>query len=170
MLLLPYSFAITGWSSIVTLVVLSALSYYSGCCLGHCQVKYFLDSLPDIAEFAFDTQGRSAISMTYYLQLLLDVAIFGRLLSELVSELTHFSAFEANMISLTVLIGTVNIFRRNQITSFLSILGNVAFMFMVLAIAFSIIDTTQMLEPSSTTKWSPKGSLESLYETVGIQM
>lgn len=109
--------------------------------------------------------------MTYYLQLLLDVAIFGRLLSQLVSEITHFSSFQATMISLTILIVTVNIFRRNQITNVLSILGNIAFLLMVMTIAVSIIVSGKHSNSVSIiSDWSPKGSWESLHETVSIQM
>lgn len=159
----------SGWIGLISLIIVGLMMHYSAHCIGYSLTKYRLESLPDIAEFAFGFTGRIVVSCLFYLLLLYDVAIFMALLSSIISVLASISNRLAQYLSFALFALVVNICRKNRFTSWLSILGNIAslLLFLVIVVVYiqRILDTSTDTNIKTCKVWE---TLHGLVESIGI--
>ncbi|CAA6665190.1 unnamed protein product [Spirodela intermedia] len=68
----PYALAHGGWFSLLLLLLVAGVCYYTGLLLRHCMdSNELIKTYPDIGELAFGRKGRIAVSTFMYLELYL---------------------------------------------------------------------------------------------------
>ena len=69
---MPYAVAQGGWLSLILLLLVAMLCWYTGLLLQRCMDRHpLIKSYPDIGEFAFGHKGRAVVAIFMYLELYL---------------------------------------------------------------------------------------------------
>ncbi|XVF70072.1 hypothetical protein PTKIN_Ptkin11bG0132000 [Pterospermum kingtungense] len=69
---IPYAFSKGGWSSLILLLLVAAICWYTGLLLQRCmEINPLIRTYPDIGATAFGQRGRAILSLFLYLELYL---------------------------------------------------------------------------------------------------